>query len=110
METSPTEIAKTKVEALQAMQEYGIYHFRSEENFMKSIGYPDLPHHWRLHKDFDYKVFHYIREIETGEVVKNTEIIAFLREWLIDHVMKEDMKIRQFLKKNSVSKETIQDQ
>ncbi len=95
-ESSSTEFSKLKFETLQEMKEYATYHFRYEENFMKEIDFPELPKHWRLHKDFDYKVFDYIRQIECNEIVLNSDILAFIRDWLVSHILKEDMKIRQY--------------
>lgn len=96
LESNPTEFAKMKVEALEDMKQYALYHFSYEENFMKKINYPDLPRHWRLHKDFDYKVFELIRQIESGGMLLNSEILTVIRDWLIEHILTEDMKIRQF--------------
>lgn len=96
LESSPTEFAKIKVEALEEMKQYAIYHFLYEENFMKKIDYPDLPRHWRLHKDFDYKVFECIRKIEDDEIVLNSEIITVIRDWLVNHILTEDKKIQQY--------------
>ncbi len=95
-EGSLEQYAQAKLKALQAMHEYTLYHFHFEENYMKSIGYPDLTQHWRLHKDFNYRIFEYIRRIESGSVVFNTEIISIIRSWLLNHIQKEDMKIRHF--------------
>ena len=96
LEATPSLHGRIKIDALQAMQEYALYHFRYEENYMKSIGYPEVTLHWRLHKDFNYKIFEYIRRIETGGVVLNTEIISIIRSWMLNHIQMEDMKIRDF--------------
>ncbi|WP_136810207.1 bacteriohemerythrin [Desulfosediminicola flagellatus] len=96
LESNPTEFAEMKVEALEEMKQYALYHFSYEENFMKKINYPDLPRHWRLHKDFDYKVFELIRQIESGGILLHSELLTVMRDWLIEHILKEDMKIRQF--------------
>jgi hemerythrin len=95
-ETDPAKSTRIKVEALKAMQEYAHYHFRFEENYMKDIRYPEQAQHWRMHKDFDYKLFEYIRQMETGGIVLNSEILAITREWLIGHILTEDIKIERF--------------
>lgn len=87
------------IDALQIMQEYTLYHFRYEENIMANSGYPELSQHWRLHKDFDYKIFAYLRKMETGSFFSNKELLDLLRKWLIDHIQHEDMRVRGFLKK-----------
>ncbi len=89
----------THIDALQIMQEYTLYHFRYEENIMANAGYPGLSQHWRLHKDFDYKIFAYLRKMEMGKMFSNTELLDLLRKWLIDHILHEDMRVKQYLGK-----------
>lgn len=98
-ESTPAAFSGVSVDALQVMHEYTLYHFRYEENVMANAGYPGLAHHWRLHKDFDYKIFAYLRKMETGKLVSNSELLDMLRKWLINHIFQEDMKVHRFLKK-----------
>lgn len=63
---------------------------------MKKIAYPYLPKHWRLHKDFDYKVFESIRQIESGGIVLNSEIMTVIKDWLVNHILREDKKIQHY--------------
>lgn len=96
-ESNSVESNGLKLDALQLMHEYTLYHFRYEESFMAKLSYPELPQHWRLHKDFDYKVFAYIRKLETGRLVSKSEILDMLREWLLNHLIQEDSRLRFFL-------------
>jgi hemerythrin len=104
-ETDPGVFSRTKAEVLKDMQEYAHYHFRFEENYMKDIHFPELAQHWRLHKDFDYNLFKYIRKLETGGIILHSEILTVAREWLINHILHEDMKIRKFQEAQAKTKE-----
>lgn len=86
-----------KLQTLTSMQEYALYHFRFEENLMRNIGFPDLPQHWRMHKNFDYLIFKYIRQIEQNEVVLISDLLSAIHGWLIDHILLEDMRIKAYL-------------
>lgn len=94
---SPHEAENHKLDTLQLLHEYMLYHFRYEEMLMANNGYPGLAQHWRQHKDFDYKLFAYIRRLETGKLISNDEIQDMVRQWLIDHIQKEDRKMQMYL-------------
>ena len=81
---------------LVSMQEYANTHFKFEEEYMYRINYPDFIKHRRLHKDFDTKIYEYNRDIRDGKMVLNTEILKAIKNWLINHILKEDKKIGQF--------------
>jgi len=91
------DLAKVREESLQAMRDYTNYHFRQEEEYMKEIGYPDIVAHKRLHTDFDDQLYNYHRMIRNGELVLNTELISIIKDWLLNHILKVDMKYRAFL-------------
>lgn len=94
---SPLEAQPLKLDALQLMHEYMLYHFRYEETLMANIGYPELPQHWRQHKDFDYKLFAYIRCLETDRFVSQSEILDMIQKWLLEHIQHEDQKMQRYL-------------
>ncbi len=88
----------TRAEIKQLLSGFFNYmreHFRDEEEYMRSIGYPRLQEHQSIHQ-----------EIVQGlaEVVKNTSSTNDLKEklgiiaknWLLQHILKEDMQIEQY--------------
>lgn len=85
------------IEALQAMADYARYHFSFEEKYMHGIGYPGFIKHRRIHKDFDNRLYEYCRKAEDGEIVLNSEIISLLKNWLLDHISREDKKYAHFV-------------
>ncbi len=91
------ELSKTRGEVLRKMYDYVDYHFHFEEEYMRSIGYPDADRHWRMHKDFRNRLYRVFRDHHEGVVVLNSEILDMIRNWLIGHIVKEDGKLREYL-------------
>ena len=77
---------------VQEMQDYTEYHFKFEEQYLAKLDYPGLIQHRRLHKDFDSYVYSLSRDIRSGELILNTTIIKTLKNWLLEHILKEDKK------------------
>jgi hemerythrin len=96
MSGTTEEINIISVETLQAMQQYTHIHFKSEEEYMKGIQYPDLVQHRRIHKDFENQIYTYNREIAAGQIILNSRIMKTLKTWLLTHIMDEDQKYRRF--------------
>ncbi len=86
-------------EALKAMQDYSRYHFNFEEEYMRTINYPDLYIHKRMHKDFDNQIYTYGRDMQEGKIVLDTEIIKLIKDWLLYHILNEDKKYVLFFEK-----------
>ena len=95
-----TPVTKT-LEALQLLHEYMLYHFRYEETVMANQGYPKLARHWRQHKDFDYKLFAYIRRLETGLHVEPDEVLELIRLWILEHIQGEDKEMQSYLQERA---------
>lgn len=93
------EIFTAAANTLQAMQKYADFHFRAEEEYMSQIHYPDLVAHRRLHCDFDDQLFAYNKNIRDGKLVLSSEIISIIKNWLSDHILKEDHKYCNYLTK-----------
>jgi hemerythrin len=88
-------------ETLNKMTDYIKYHFSYEEEYLKEINYPELVIHELEHLDFIEKTTNFC--IGTLNVEKNIseDILQFLKDWLINHILKSDMKYKEY-------KETLQ--
>ncbi len=93
-----SEHQKPGAEALKAMQDYAHYHFSFEEEYMDKINYPNLIEHHRIHKDFDNLIYTFYRDAQEGKFVLDTKIMKILKNWLLEHILKEDQKYALFLK------------
>lgn len=101
---SSEDLQNAKAEVLHEMSEYVDYHFRSEEEYMRTIGYPGVDKHWRMHKDFRSRIYQICRDHEDGLIVLNSEIMDTIRRWLVDHIVKQDVKIMDYLRKSERDK------
>ncbi len=78
---TPEEVAGAGHEALMEMMVYANYHFRQEEDYMRLIGYPDINKHLRLHKNFEYMVYQFNRNLnESRELVLNAKILQLIEK------------------------------
>jgi hemerythrin len=65
-------------------------HFSSEESMMAAAHYPDLPKHREQHRMLTEKVEGYVARFERGEITLNLHLLNFLRDWLTNHIQRED--------------------
>jgi hemerythrin-like metal-binding protein len=71
--------------------DYTITHFRAEEDFMQELNYPGTEAHKTLHQKFAAKVSAVLQGIKQGKPVDASELFAFLKSWLIEHIEKQDI-------------------
>ena len=83
---------------LTKMTEYSLMHFKKEEEYMQKMNYPDLADHKRHHKDYIYKVAMYNIDLLGVNPPSKNEIISFIDNWLIDHILKIDKKYEDYKK------------
>ena len=91
-----SEVSKATLTTIESMKDYVQQHFAFEEDYMKSIGFPELDKHTQIHRDFEKTIQNYIDEIESGSLVINTEILKVLKGWLENHILYEDKKYAVF--------------
>lgn len=91
---------------LYAFKDYTITHFRDEEIFMESIRFPDLMAHKELHKDIIDSLSKIVQTPASLSIIKSKMRIVAKRV-LLDHILLEDTKARNFYIKNDMSDEKI---
>jgi len=84
------------IQSLKAMDDYTRFHFAHEEEFLRSVNYPDFDAHKQIHETFLKMVKKYMNDIEHDHVVLNTEIMKMLMNWLKLHILEEDMKYSSY--------------
>ena len=89
------DFRKTGIEALEAMEEYGRYHFKYEEEYQERIGFHDRDRHRNIHEAFMKRLDQFRLDIHRGKHVLNSEIIKTIENWLKDHILNEDQKFRR---------------
>ena len=96
MDPDETNFQSTGLDALIEMQEYGQTHFASEEAYMERIAYPKIDAHKMMHDRFSREINLLIHDLKAGKFVLNSEVIKRIENWLTHHILKEDVKIRDF--------------
>lgn len=70
-------------------------HFQKEEAIMEAGNYPDIEEHKAAHKDITDTIEHYLSnpQLETDAGIA-ASLIAFLQNWLVDHIRNMDIKLK----------------
>ena len=83
------------VELISELINYTRTHFTHEEEYQKSIGYPHLQEHAAQHRAFEDKLMEFdFDRIENDFESQNEtveELLGFLANWLVNHILKVDM-------------------
>jgi hemerythrin-like metal-binding protein len=84
-------------EVIAKMKAYADMHFAFEEELMRSVNYADINQHEAQHKLFEHQVEELEDAISKGINDKAISLAAFMRDWLINHILEEDKKYTQYL-------------
>lgn len=87
---------------LSNLVKYTQSHFATEERLMQSHGYPDLPAHKAQHDHLTGTVMDFQRRFLSNEVGLSVEVMEFLRDWLVNHIMGSDKQYAPFLNARGV--------
>jgi len=80
------------------LERYIDVHFKAEEEYMKKINYPNLQNHIQMHKDFIKLFEEFKNNLSTSNKRNSYDLFKILKEWFINHELKEDKKIVNFNK------------
>lgn len=102
-ESEKPDISKEFISSIiTKLEEYADYHFSTEEyNFMK-YDYKGAKQHILIHRQFKRKIAMFKEEFERDNNILN-ELIDFTKNWLIHHILHEDMKYAPYLKSDNNS-------
>ena len=90
------------VGVLERLKQYTVKHFATEEEFFDKFGYPDAPAHKKAHRDLVEKVLAFEAELKSGRAKVTMEIMRFLKDWLVGHIMGTDKRYGPFLNSKGV--------
>ena len=91
------------VGVLGKLKQYTVKHFAAEEEFFDRFGYPDAPSHKKAHHELVEQVLAFEQELKSGRAKVTMEIMRFLKDWLVGHIMGTDKLYIPFLKSKGVS-------
>ena len=90
------------IAALDQLHKYSSLHFALEEKIAVAVGYPEMTGLHNSHENLLRNLRRVAEEIgEQWDAATTEQLGTFLREWLINHVIKEDMLLKPYLKKRS---------
>jgi methyl-accepting chemotaxis protein/hemerythrin len=86
----------------EKLVEYTKYHFGYEEKLFNKYGYPETESHKKAHRMFVDTITKFDQDLKAGKATVSNEIIRFLKEWLIEHILKVDTRYSEFLNSHGV--------
>lgn len=82
---------------LNELIDYASYHFKTEEDLMKSHCYPGLGSHQAKHEEFRSKILEFQRNQSRNTIGGHLDLLTFLLEWLIMHIKTTDREFCAYL-------------
>ena len=77
---------------LNSLITYVAEHFAEEEKLMESVNYAELSSHKKTHETFANKALQLRADFESGNALVGADVMRFLKEWLVSHIMGTDKK------------------
>jgi len=84
--------------AVDKLVDYTRVHFVDEEEALEKVDYPHLEEHKEIHANLLAQVVEFQEQIEEEGKDLRTDLYKFLRDWLINHILDEDMKYGKYFK------------
>jgi len=88
---------------LQSLVDYTVNHFSTEEKFMIRYNYPWYLAHKAEHRNFIDRVSEFQKGYNDGKLSLSIEVMAFLKDWLVNHILNTDQKLGAFLNEKQAS-------
>lgn len=82
---------------MEGLISYTILHFKREEELMLKSDYPFFENHKKEHRKLIESVTKFKKTINTSSNDATTELLSFLSNWLINHVIGTDMLFVPYL-------------
>ncbi|MBS1196849.1 MAG: hemerythrin-like metal-binding protein [Proteobacteria bacterium] len=94
--------SKLRRELLHILNELVAYseeHFQREELIMAAHNYPGLEEHHHLHEKLYETIYALNSRLHKDPRPLERETIAFLKNWLTDHILLHDLALGEFINK-----------
>jgi hemerythrin len=87
---------------IEGLMDYTMNHFIMEEALFLEHGYPEAAAHKTQHDAFTAKIMETLIRFEEGQEVGG-ETLDFLKQWLVEHIMRVDKAYAPFLAARGVT-------
>ncbi|WP_029458631.1 bacteriohemerythrin [Solidesulfovibrio alcoholivorans] len=102
-EAMRTGKGKGQVESiLRELEEYAVEHFGFEEKLMEKHKYPGYLNHRKEHEKFVDQVIAFGNDFRANRAALTTEVMNFLKNWLVGHIKGTDKKYSSFFNERGV--------
>jgi hemerythrin len=88
------------LESLNFLLDYTRYHFETEEKLLEQYHYPELELHRIEHESLLEEVLTLQERAHKGETAMSQEVIKFILNWIVNHILTEDRRYSVFLSKH----------
>ena len=86
---------------LNRLVAYAEEHFQHEEALMQKIDYPRYDRQKELHRQLYSSIFELSEKLSMADALVDAETMRFLKHWIVEHIVKEDTDIGDFLRRKS---------
>ncbi|MDA8212497.1 MAG: bacteriohemerythrin [Clostridia bacterium] len=87
---------------LKKLIDYTQFHFSTEEKYLTRYAYPEYQLHKAQHDQFVNKVLKFQQDFEKGNILASMDVMNFLKDWLVNHILVIDKKYVPFLNEKGV--------
>jgi len=87
---------------LDELIKYTKVHFSAEEELMQQNNYPGINEQKKQHEIFVSKMKGFLADHQGNKVMLSLEIMTFLRDWLLNHILKIDQKYSDFFNQKGI--------
>lgn len=77
-------------QVIDELAHYTTVHFAIEEALMRMFHYPDYDQHKQIHTALLARVLSFKKQYAKGNTQIGSELLYFLRDWLLNHIVKVD--------------------
>ncbi len=77
---------------LTELVDYTKYHFSAEEDMLREHNFGPSEEHIQQHKEFVEKLEIFKKRHELGDNILGFDMMNFLKDWLLNHILGTDMK------------------
>ncbi|SNS10664.1 methyl-accepting chemotaxis protein [Humidesulfovibrio mexicanus] len=86
------------VGVVERLKDYTVKHFGQEEEYFDRYGYPETKAHKEIHAKLVQQVLDFEAGLKSGKAKVTMDIMRFLKDWLVKHIMGTDKKYTEFLR------------
>jgi len=90
-------------ETLGHLVDYTKTHFRREEMYFLTTNYPETVEHKLQHELFVEKIDTLRKQFDDGDKQISVDLIKYLSDWLINHILISDKRYMNHLKKFKIN-------